>query len=160
MRNYAFRKLTPADVPLMRQWLDTAHVKTWWPNAEKQAALMLQDMENPNLNMQVVCLSNRPFAYFHDHDVRTFGMMHYGDLAPGTRVIDTFVGDTDFLSQGHSAGYIDARVRVLRIKYPMIAAAPNTTDTRAVGIYTQAGFRKRRLAPSRDGRLLQVMTHF
>ena len=143
----------------MRQWLATAHVRAWWPDAEKQAALMEQDMNNPKIDMYVVSLINRPFAYLHDHDVRTFSMVHYADLPPGTRVLDTFVGDTDFLSQGHSAGYIDARVRDLRIHYPMVAVAPNTTDMRTISIYTQAGFRKRRLAPSRDGRLLQVMTH-
>ena len=159
MRNYSFRQLTPADLPRMRQWLNTAHVKAWWPDADKQAALMEQDMDNPEINMQVVNLIDHPFAYIHDHDARTFGFPQYADLPPGTRVIDTFVGDTDFLSQGHSAGYIDARVRDLRIHYPMIAVGPNTTDTRAISIYTKAGFQKRRLAPSRDGRLLQVMTH-
>ena len=159
MRNYSFRSLVPDDLPLMQRWLQTSHVKVWWPNAEKQIALMQQDMNNSDINMLVVSLINRPFAYIHDHDARSFGMPQYADLPPGTRVIATFVGDTDFMGQGHSAGYIDARLRDLRLRYPMVAVGPNTTDTRTIGIYAQAGFHKRRLASTRDGKLVQVMTH-
>lgn len=159
MRNYSFRKLTHDDMPLMQRWLQTSHVKVWWPSAEKQIALMQQDMNNPNIDMQVVSLIDHPFAYIHDHDAHSFGMPQYGDLPTGTRVMATFVGDTDFMGQGHSTGYIDARLRDLRLKFPMVAVGPNTTDTRAIGAFGQAGFHKRRLAATRDGKLVQVMTH-
>ena len=158
MRNYTFRPLTEDDLPLMRRWLDTAHVKVWWPDAEKKITLMERDMNDPNINMMVVSLINHPFAYLHDHDAKTFGMPQYADLAHGARVMATFVGDSDFRGQGHSVGYIDAHVRALRVKYPMVAAAPGTTDTRTISIYRQAGFHNRRLASTRDGRLVQVMT--
>ncbi|MCK0095509.1 acetyltransferase [Yoonia sp. F2084L] len=159
MRNYSFRPLTEADLPLMRRWLDTAHVKVWWPDADKQLALMQQDMNKSSIDMWVVSLINQPFAYIHDHDARAFDMPQYADLPQGTRVMATFVGDTNFMGQGHSAGYIDARVRDMRLRYPMVAVGPNTTDTRAISIYRQAGFMNRRLASTRDGRLVQVMTH-
>ncbi len=159
MRNYTFRRLTEADLPLMRRWLQSAHVKVWWPDAEQQVALMQQDMDNKDINMWVVSLINHPFAYLHDHDVRTFGMPQYADLPPATRVLATFVGDGNFTGQGHAAGYVDAHVRDLRLKYPMIAVGPNTGDTHAINVFKQAGFVKRRLAPTRDGRLVQVMTH-
>ena len=159
MRNYSFRRLVPDDLPLMQRWLQTSHVKVWWPNAEKQIALMQQDMNNSDINMLVVSLINRPFAYIHDHDARSFGMPQYADLPPGTRVIATFVGDTDFMGQGHSAGYIDARLRDLRLRYPMVAVGPNTTDTRTIGIYAQAGFHTRRLDSTRAGKLVQEMTN-
>lgn len=159
MRNYGFRRLTQADLPLMREWLRAPHVRAWWPDAEKQAALMLEDMDNPEIDMMVVQLNDYPFAYVHDHDARTFGFPQFSDLPPRARVMATFVGDSAFMGQGHSAGYIDARVQELRRHYPMVAVGPNTTDTRAIGIYTQARFMKRRLAPTRDGRLVQVMTH-
>ncbi len=159
MRNYTFRKLTEADLSLMRRWLGAAHVKVWWPGVEQQVALMQQDMNNPEIQMWVVGLINQPFAYLHDHDAQTFGMPQYGDLPSGTRVMSTFVGDSNFMGQGHSAGYIGAWVRDLRIKHPMFAVGPSTTDTRAISNYTRAGFKKRRLASTRDDRLVQVMTH-
>ena len=74
MRNYTFRPLTEADLPLMRRWLAAAHVKVWWPDAEKQITLMEEDMHNPEIKMQVVSLIDHPFAYIHDHDARAFAM--------------------------------------------------------------------------------------
>ena len=50
-------------------------------------------------------------------------------------------------------------LRQLRLQYPLVAVGPNTTDTRAIATYAKAGFRKRRLAPTKDGKLVQVMTH-
>lgn len=159
MRNYTFRRLTEADLPTMHRWLTTAHVREWWPDAEKQVALMQQDMNNPEINMWVVSLIDHAFAYLHDHDKNSFGMPQYTDLPQGSRVMSTFVGDVNFLGQGHSVGFIDAHVRALRRRYPLVAVGPNTTDTRGIGIFRQAGFMNRRLASTRDGRLVQVMTH-
>ncbi len=159
MRNYTFRPLTEADLPLMRRWLNAAHVKVWWPDADKQIALMEQDMDDPKINMQMVSLIDHPFAYIHDHDARAYAMPQYADLPYGARVMATFVGDNDFMGQGHSVGYIEAQTRALRVKHPMVAVGPGTRDTRAISIYRQAGFMNRRLATTHQGRLVQVMTH-
>ncbi|PJI92563.1 aminoglycoside 6'-N-acetyltransferase [Yoonia maricola] len=159
MRNYTFRPVTEADLPLMRRWLDTAHVKVWWPDADKQITLIENDMDNPKINMQVVSLIGQPFAYLYDHDVRAFNLPQFADLPHGTRAMGTFVGDNDFVGQGHSVAYIEAYVRNLRVKHPMVAAGPGTTDTRTITIYRQARFMNRRLATTREGRLVQVMTH-
>lgn len=159
MRNYTFRPLTEADLPLMRRWLETAHVKVWWPDADKQIALIEKYMDDPNINMQVVSLIDRPFAYIHDHDARAFGMTQYADLPHGARVMATFVGDNDFMGQWHSVGYIEAYVNSIRVKYPIVAVGPGTTDTRTISIYRQARFMNRRLATTSEGRLVQVMTH-
>lgn len=159
MRNYNFRPLTPEDLPLMRHWLAMPHVRVWWGDVERNIALMAQDMHNPEINMQVVALVDRPFAYLHHHDVRAFAMPEFADLSMGTRAMNTFVGDPDYLGQGHAAGFISTCIQGLRMNYPMVAAAPLTNDARQIGIYEQAGFRKRRLAPTRNGSLVQVMTH-
>ncbi|WP_342076326.1 GNAT family N-acetyltransferase [Yoonia sp. SS1-5] len=159
MRNYGFRPITADDLPLLSNWLNLAHVRAWWGDADRQLALIKQDMNNDQIDMRLVELVGRPFAYIHDHDVHAFQMPHFADLPPGTRAVDTFVGDVAYQGQGHAAGYIDARLRDLRLSYPMAAVAPSTTDTRTIAIYAQAGFRKRRLASTRDGKLVQVMTH-
>jgi len=159
MRNYSFRRVTPADVPLLRQWLEMPHVKVWWGDAGRQVALIEQDMKNAAINMQMVELVGHPFAFIQDHDAHAYMMPEFADLPPGTRVMRSFVGDPQFLGQGHAAGYIDAFLKDTRLHYPLIAVSVDTTDTRTTGIYAQAGFHKRRLAPTRDGKLVQVMTH-
>ena len=158
MRNFAFRRLTKNDLPLMRDWLLSPHVRAWWPDAEKQTIKMLQDMDSPDINMLLVSLGDHPFAYIHDHSAHAYNQLQFADLPPGTRVISTFVGDPSFAGQGHAAAYIDARVRDLRLNHLTIAAGPNAKNIHAISTYASAKFAKRRLATARDGRLVQVMT--
>jgi aminoglycoside 6'-N-acetyltransferase len=159
MRNFVFRKLRAADLPVMRRWLDAPHVKAWWSDAEEQITLMMEDMDDPKINMMLVYLIDHPFAYIHDHDAKAYEQPQFSDLPRGARVMDSFVGDANFMGQGHASAYIGARVRDLRLRHPMVAVSPNTKDTHAISIYNQAGFMKRRLVPARSGRLVQVMTH-
>lgn len=120
---------------------------------------MRENLENPDITMMLVSLSDHAFAYIHDHDARYLGLSQFSDLPPRSRVVSTFVGDVGFMGQGHSSAYIDTRVRQLRRDYPLVAVGPNTKDTHAIQVYVQAGFRKRALRPARDGNLIQVMTH-
>ena len=159
MRNFVFRKLKATDLSLVRRWLEAPHVRAWWPDAEERISLMLEDMDDPRINMMLVYLIDHPFAYIHDYDARAYEQPQFSDLPTGARVMDSFVGDSDFMGQGHAAAYILARVRELRLRYPIVAVSPNTKDTHALSIYNQAGFMKRRLVPARSGRLVQVMTH-
>lgn len=159
MRNFTFRKLRTADLPLMQRWLEAPHVKVWWPGTEERLTAMLEDIEDPKITMLMVSLIDHPFAYIHDYDARAYGQPQFADLPGRSRVMDSFVGDPGFMGQGHAAAYIEARVRMLRVNYPMIAVGPNAKDMHAISVYSHAGFRKRRLAAARDGRLVEVMTH-
>lgn len=159
MRNYDFRKVTMADIPMLRRWLQVAHVRAWFPDAEKHIAQITQDMDKINIDMRIVEVGRIAFAYVSDFDVHAAGKIEFGDLPQGTRGLATFVGNPDFMGPGHAAGYIAARVRELRRRHALVAVGPNTTDTRAIGIFRQAGFHPRRLASTNDGKLVQVMTH-
>ena len=158
MRNFTFRRLTRADLPLMERWLSSAHVREWWPDTQYQMDIVQQDMDNPAVNMLLVCLIDHPFAYLHDHDAHAFRELQFGDLPGETRVLGTFVGDPDFNGQGLAPSYIDARTRDLRIRYPLVAVGPDAKDSFTIATYTKAGFMRRRLCPSRSGRLIHVMT--
>lgn len=144
---------------MLARWLSCAHVRVWWPESDKQLMMMEQDLTNPQIDMRLVTLDGRPFAYLHDHDARAFGQPQYADLPSRTRVVATFVGDSDYLAHDHAAGYLAARLRAWRLDYPMIAAGPQTQDIHTIATYTKVGFHKRRLAPTKDGKLVQVMTH-
>ncbi|PRY79573.1 aminoglycoside 6'-N-acetyltransferase [Yoonia maritima] len=159
MRNYDFRRLTRDDLPLLRRWFTVAHVKAWWPDAERQIAQIIQDLDNPNVDMRIVGVARMPFAFIRDFDTQVSKKSEYADLPKGSRGMSTFVGNPDFLGPGHSTGYIEARVRDMRRNNALVAVGPNSTDTRTISIYKQAGFQPRRLASTNDGKLVQVMTH-
>lgn len=159
MRNYDFRRLTRDDLPLLRRWLNVAHVKAWWPDPEMQIAQITQHMDDQNYDLRLVQLAQMPFAFCSDFDTRASGKAEFSDLPMGSRGMSTFVGNPDFMGPGHSTGYIEARVRELRRSHALVAVGPNTTDTRTISIYRQAGFHARRLAGTNEGKLVQVMTH-
>jgi aminoglycoside 6'-N-acetyltransferase len=159
MRNYDFRPVTTDDLDLLRRWFNAAHVKAWWPDVDRQIARITDNLEKSQSSMHIVELGNLPFALVSDFDANTSARPEFTDFPVGTRAMETFVGNADFLGPGHATGYIEAWVRTLRRRYTLVAVAPNTTDTRAISIYRQAGFHHRRLAPTRDGKLVQVMTH-
>lgn len=159
MRNYDFRRFTLNDIALLRRWLNVAHVKAWWPDLEKQIAQIVEDLDTPHTDMRVVELSHIPFAFISDFDAAASKKPEFADLPKGTRGLATFVGHSDFFGSGHSSEYIQARVRSLRQNSALVAVAPNTTDTRTIAIYRDAGFHPRRMATTADGKLVQVMTH-
>lgn len=159
MQNYIFHTLTYADLPLIRKWLMMPHVRAWLPDTEMELELMKHDMEDDLIDMRKVCLRERPFAYIHDHDAETFGMPQYADLPRGSRVITTFVGEAEFMGPGHSVGYLKDRLAELRRSCPLVAVGPRSHDQRLIATFTQAGFQRRRLATSRTGKHIQVMTY-
>ncbi|KJZ19596.1 GNAT family N-acetyltransferase [Loktanella sp. S4079] len=159
MRNYDFRRFTDNDIPLLRQWLHVAHVRAWWPDPDRQIAQFTKHMSDRNFDIRMVNLANRPFAFIFDFDTRASGKAEFSDLPARSRGMGTFVGNPDFLGPGHATGYIEARVHDLRRNHGLVAVGPNTTDTRTISIYRQAGFQPRRLAGTNDGKLVQVMTH-
>ena len=63
MRNFTFRKLTSADLPLMQHWLEAPHVKAWWPDAERQVGMMLDDIEDQLIVYRYKAV-NRIIEYF------------------------------------------------------------------------------------------------
>ena len=158
MRNYDFRKFTTQDVGLLRRWLGMAHVRAWWPNAETYLAQASADLINPAVDMRIVLLGGIPFAFARDFDIRAAKQAEFSDLPAGSRGLATFVGNPDFLGPGHAVGYIESRVRDLRQRFSLVAVGPNSTDTRSIAIFRQAGFHPRRLAGTNDGKLVQVMT--
>ncbi len=143
---------------MIERWLIQPHVGEWWGDPHSEIALMDRDIENENVHLLVVELLGRPFAYMQDYAIDAWPMPQYGDLPRGTRAIDTFLGDPAYKGQGHVSGYLDKRVRQLRERFPMVAADPSPKNLTAVQAYSKAGFHNRRLAPRKDGNLVQVMT--
>ena len=101
--DYGFRPMTAADMPMARRWLETPEVQRWWGDADGQVSLLEEDLEDPRMSMWIVSHEGRPFAYIQDYDPRSWDMHHLGDLLPGSRGIDQFIGEPDMLGRGHGS---------------------------------------------------------
>jgi hypothetical protein len=57
---YTFRPAALLDLPLLQHWLRTPEVVRWWGNAEEQAVLLREDMDEPRMVMRIVSFKAVP----------------------------------------------------------------------------------------------------
>ena len=156
--DYGFRPMTAADMPMARRWLATPEVQRWWGDADGQISLLEEDLEDPRMSMWIVSHEGRPFAYIQDYDPRSWDMHHLGDLPPGSRGIDQFIGEADMLGCGHGSAFICAFVEgLLSDGTPRVLTDPDPANARAVRAYEKAGFRRQREVDTPDGRALLMI---
>lgn len=156
---YSFRKITRDDLPMFKHWLDQPHMNGWWGDSGTEARLVEEDLGTDYIDMRIVAYNGVPFAYVQDYNAHHWPMPHYGDLPKDAGALDTFLGDPDFLGQGHATGYLRARLGQLAQTYPMVAVDPAPKNTRAITTYTRAGFRPTKITTCEDGDPVQVMVY-
>jgi aminoglycoside 6'-N-acetyltransferase len=141
MAGYDFRPMTAADMPMARRWLETPEVTRWWGDADGQISLLEEDLDHARMSMWIVSHHGRPFAYIQDYDPLAWDMHHFGDLPPGSRGIDQFIGEPDMLNRGHGSAFIRAHVeRLLSAGAPVVGTDPDPDNARAIRAYEKAGF--------------------
>jgi aminoglycoside 6'-N-acetyltransferase len=157
MADYRFAPLTPADLPLLRAWLDAPHMGGWWGDAGHELAIVAAEMGQGVTDQRLVWLGDTPFAYVQDYDIHTWPMPQYADQAPGGRALDCLLGEVSLLGQGHGAGFIRARALALRAQFPAVLVDPDVKNLRALAAYSRAGFTLSATADNEDGLPVCVM---
>jgi aminoglycoside 6'-N-acetyltransferase len=156
--SYEFRKVTRADYPMLARWLAEPHIGGWWGAPEEEIALIDEDIDDGPTDMRIVCHEGRPFAYVQDWDAHFENAPHYAHLPPGTRGIDTFLGEPSMLGQGHASAYLRQRaLALLAAGCPNVAVDPDPGNLRAIHAYRAAGFRGDAILPCEDGDPVLVM---
>ena len=97
---YGFRPMAADYLPLARRWLRTPEVRRWWGDPDEQLSLPAEDLDEPRMRMWIVSHHGRPFAYIQDYDPLSWDLHHFGDLPPGSRGIDQFIGEPGMLDRG------------------------------------------------------------
>jgi len=152
MAGYQFRPMTPADLPLIRQWLETPQVAQWWGDADTQFELVSGDLAHPAIDQFIVATDGRPFAYLQCYDPHVWPENGFGRLPYGTRGIDQFIGEADMIGRGHGSTFVRAFVDAqLAAGTPSVITDPDPANLRAVRAYEKAGFNKDRLVDTPNG---------
>ena len=136
---YTFRRVTPADIPLIRGWRQRPHVIQWWGPPEVEDA---EDMlSGPEVRMWVVELDGRPFAYAQDYDPHAWEGHPFAHLPPGSRGIDQYIGEPDLVGHGHGSTFVRQHCDALFAEgAPAIGTDPHPDNGRAIRAYAKAGF--------------------
>ena len=138
---YAFRPMTAADLDMASRWLKTPDVMRWWGDPDEQLALLEGDLADDRMSMWIVSYRERPFAYIQNYEPCGWGSHPFGDLPPGARGIDQFIGEPDMLNRGHGSAFIRAHIEDLfAAGAPVVGTDPDPSNDRAVRAYRNAGF--------------------
>jgi aminoglycoside 6'-N-acetyltransferase len=149
---YWFRPMAADDLPLVRRWLATPHVKEWW--ADPPEKLMLHS-HDPSVHQFIVVTDCQPFAYLQCYHQDACPENGLGPHPVGTRGIDQFIGEPAMVGCGHGSAFIRRfSDELLAAGTPRIITDPNPANVRAVRAYEKAGFLKQREVDTPDGRAL------
>jgi len=156
---YAFRAMSPADLPRVQRWLGTPEVMRWWGSPDEQYELVRGDLDHPDMDQFIVALEGWPFAYIQCYRLSTWNQ-GLGDHPPQTRGIDQFIGEPDLIGRGHGSKFIRQFVdEAFRCGTPRIVTDPDPANGRAVRAYEKAGFERFRLLNTPDGEALLMVRH-
>ena len=138
---YAFRPLTPLDLPMLGEWLDRPHVAEWWDDEEDKLAEIRAAMADPSTQPHVVELDGRPIGYIQCYDPHLEDDHPYRDQPEGTLGIDQFIGEPELIGIGHGtrliAAFADGLFRQGAVR---VIIDPDPANARAIRAYEKAGF--------------------
>lgn len=138
---YGFRRMTEADLPLLRQWLQTPDAAAWWGDLEDEMKNLAADLQEPGMRLWIVSLNQTPFAFLQDYDPHAWAEHPFNDLPKGTRGIDQTIGVPEMIGKGHGSAFIRQHVmRLFDEGAAVVCTDPDPANARAIRAYEKAGF--------------------
>ena len=138
---YDFRPVTMGDLPLLARWFTYPHVAEWWDDAEHGINEIAVAMQEPGTEPFIVLCDGRPIGYQQSYDPHAEDSHPYRDQPAGTRGIDQFIGEPDFVGRGHGSAFVRAFVvRLFEAGAPNVVTDPDPSNGRAIRAYEKAGF--------------------
>src|SRR5688572_26655354 len=157
---YQFRRMTGADLPLVRGWLAMPDVVEWWGDPDEQFELVREDLESLAMDQFIIAVDDRPFAYLQCYDPTAWPENALGSHPFGTRGIEQFIGDPNMIGRGHGSAFIRQFTDgLLTAGAPCVLTDPDPANARAIRAYEKAGFRPKGVADTPDGLSLLMVRH-
>ena len=157
MTAYAFRPMLADDLPTIKRWLETPHVREWWHDPVEQFELVSGDLDHPDMAQFVVAADGQEFAYLQCYNLSAWNC-GFGPQPQGTRGLDQFIGETGMVGRGHGSAFVRAFAeRLLADGTPRVVTDPDPANARAIQAYEKAGFRRDRLVETPDGTALLMI---
>lgn len=145
---FDFRPLSGADLPLLHEWLNRAHVAEWW-DEQRDLEYVLRtfgaDLGSPVIRMFLTYLGAEPVGYIQVYRVLGADPQWWTEETdPGARGIDQFLANAEQLGQGLGSSMV--RQFVARLfadpAVTRVQTDPSPRNARAIRAYEKAGFRR------------------
>jgi RimJ/RimL family protein N-acetyltransferase len=160
----SFRRLAPADLPMLHEWLQRPHVAEWWSPAltVEQVREEFSQLTLPGHRDQgyIALDGARQIGYIQSYVVKDCGDGWWEDEQdPGARGIDQFIADETMLGRGVGTEMVRAFVAHLFADPAVtrVQTDPDPRNARAIRAYEKAGFRAVQSVDTPDGRALLMI---
>lgn len=139
--SYCFRRMTEADLPLVRQWLATPDAAAWWGDLDEEMENLADDLFEPGMRLWIVSLNGEDFAFLQDYTPGLWPDHPFHDMPAGTYGIDQTIGIPALIGQGHGSAFIRQHVQSLfDTGASCVVTDPDPCNARAIRAYEKAGF--------------------
>jgi aminoglycoside 6'-N-acetyltransferase len=143
MTDYVFRPVAPADLPLLAEWLDRAHVRRWWGEPADALASIEEHLRDPQVEPYMVMLDGGDFAYIQMADLDAEDDAALDGQPEGTCGIDQFIGVETLLGKGHGPAFMRGFCRQLFERgKSRVLVDPHPDNISAIRAYAKAGFQR------------------
>ena len=160
-----FRLMTPADLPLMHEWLSQEFVYAWYEKRpfsveDVQAKFLPRVTGEQPTRCFFITHDGRPIGY-----IQTYRMVDYPDynrqvgMEEDAAGLDLFIGHPDYIHKGLGKHILTRFMDEVVFKMPGITkccVGPEPENAVAIRAYEKAGFRHLKTA-SVDGELEYIM---
>lgn len=138
---YRFRPVTEADMPMLADWLATPEVARWFEEGPAYVDTLRAHLTDWRISMRIVLLGDTPIAYLQHYRVHAWEDHPLGFLPDGARGLDTFIGQSGLMRQGHGPAYMRAIAQALFDEgVPALGIDPHPENRAAIRAYAKAGF--------------------
>jgi RimJ/RimL family protein N-acetyltransferase len=158
---FEFWQLTPADIPMLNEWLHRPHVAEWWDeqvsDEQLHADYFTPDPAAPGTRYYIAHRAGQPIGFIQSYVPAEEHGDWWPDVSdPSIRGIDQFLADGDQLGKGIGSSMVSAFVRRLfeDPSVTRIQTDPSIQNGRAIRCYERAGFRAAGEIDTPDGREL------
>jgi len=147
---YTFCPAGPADLPMLRRWLEMPHVREWWGDPETELGYIRDMIEGRDTTRPFIfSVDGGPVGYIQhwflgDYQNASWIAEHpwLAELPSDAVGVDLSIGDSARLSQGIGSGVLRAFAEgLVRQGYRTVVIDPDVANARAVRAYMKAGFR-------------------
>ncbi|HQS84696.1 MAG: hypothetical protein B7Y25_07205 [Alphaproteobacteria bacterium 16-39-46] len=155
--NITFERLQESHFPLLLNWLDAPHVKTWWDSdiqwtpelvLEKYGGYVLGIKREEGILKKiqafVISGNHQPIGYIQLYNAYDFQRGSSLEGFPDAlAAVDFFIGEKDFLGRGLGSDVLKKFLETFcKNDYSTIFVDPDHRNVAALRTYEKAGFKK------------------
>lgn len=154
MPDYGFRLVTAADLPMLAEWLRVPQVARWWPDAERQLALIRAERRAAPMRQLIALRGDTPLGYAQCYPAFHWPAPHFAGLPQDSIALDVFGAPA---GRGQGGAWLRALGDLLLQDGSTLVIDPAPENLRAIRAYEKAGFSGLRIATDSEGQSVLVM---